>query len=154
MSEVAKLLDGIPVELPDGTIVRCRPPTVAAARILMAAYNRIVRPPLEPPAPPAEGADEGAQARYTAQLATFSDRVTADEGERRAAWQQLLDTFPEAVGQPTLAEQLSPGDLLHLVPDFFWKRTGARVPKTTPAPMGMPVGIGTPAGGDGSPPSV
>ena len=150
MSEVAKVLDGIPVELPDGTIVRCRPPTVRQARILMHAYNRVVRPPLDPPVAPAETAPDDERARYAAQVASYADRAAADEAERRAAWQELVDLFPDAVGQPALADRLSPGDIISLVPDFFWKRTGARV-QWTPATKAT---TGTAAGASGSPPSA
>jgi len=136
MSEVSKVLDGIPVVLKDGTIIVCQAPTTRQTRILIRAYNRVLRAPLP----------DGATA----------DQYAVDEQERRDAMQVLVDTFPDAVGAPELADKISSGDILTLMPDFFWKRTGARVQLATAAAPATPAPspTGTPAGASGSPPSA
>src|SRR5260370_18228478 len=121
-SQVAQVLDGIPVTLKSGKVVVCQPPSVKAARRLMPAYNRVIAPPLPDDAPAAA--------------------ITADEAERRAALQLLLDEFPAAVGQAqALEDGLAPWDIVRLLPGFFLKGTGARpspIPPASPAPPRTP----------------
>jgi hypothetical protein len=55
---------------------------------------------------------------------------------------ELVLTFPEAVGQPSLAEHIAPADVFVLLSDFFWCRTGARVRQ----PNGTAPSTGTASG--------
>ncbi len=66
-----------------------------------------------------------------------------------AALDELVDSFPAAVGCPALADHIAPADVFQLLNDFFWCPTGARV---TSAP-GLP-STGTPSSPSSLPPEA
>lgn len=131
--KVAQLLDGVSIQLKDGTTVTCQPLSLRETRVLMEEYNRVVAPTLPETATPQE-------------LAT-------DERERQQAMIKLLDAFAAAVGRPELADdkRFGPGDLLRVLPGFFWKGTGAKLVETQPPSRAS---TGTGSGASTSPPSA
>jgi hypothetical protein len=148
----AQLFDGIDLKLRDGTVVPCKSPSVRHARLLMRAYNRLLAS--VPPTPNGHGAD--AQATAAAQ-ATYEAAVVADEAGRRSAMTELLDVFPAAVAatevaQEALIDGLSLGDIMGVLPTFFWKRTGAAVVGQEAPTSAQPTGTTLPV--TGSPPSA
>lgn len=116
--EVAQLFDGVPVQLADGSVIRCTPFSLRHARTLLTAYRRTFAPPVPDTATPAER--------------------SADEAAREAALDQILELFPAAAGIPAdspALDQLSGGDVLRVLPGFFWKRTGAQLVQESPSPI-------------------
>lgn len=81
-----------------------------------------------------------------AQVRRFQQlRDTAQGEDKDAAGKALTElvmAFPEAVGQPGLADHIAPADVFALLSDFFWCRTGARVRPANPSAQST----GTPSG--------